>query len=67
MRGSDLILALGVAVGMIGPAASAFAEPPRRVVSMNLCTDQLAMLVAAPGQLLSVSRIARDPRVSALP
>jgi iron complex transport system substrate-binding protein len=31
---------------------------PRRVVSMNLCTDQLAMLIAAPGQLHSVSALA---------
>lgn len=28
---------------------------PQRVVSMNLCTDQLAMLLAAPGQVVSVS------------
>jgi iron complex transport system substrate-binding protein len=37
---------------------------PRRVVSMNLCTDQLAMLVAAPGQLVSVSHLANDPGIS---
>jgi iron complex transport system substrate-binding protein len=36
------------------------------VVSINLCTDQLAMLVAAPGQLVSVSRLAADPRASNL-
>ncbi|HRN83671.1 MAG TPA: ABC transporter substrate-binding protein [Hyphomicrobium sp.] len=41
--------------------------PPRRVVSMNLCTDQLAMLTAAPGQLHSVSYLARDPQSSVLP
>jgi iron complex transport system substrate-binding protein len=28
---------------------------------MNLCTDQLAILLAKPGQLVSVSRIAADP------
>ena len=39
---------------------------PRRVVSMNLCTDQLAMMLAAPGQLLSVSHLAADPRGSAM-
>jgi iron complex transport system substrate-binding protein len=42
------------------------ADRPARVVSINLCTDQLAMLLAAPGQLASVSRIALDPRVSAM-
>lgn len=39
---------------------------PKQVVSINLCTDQLAMLLAAPGQLASVSRIALDTRVSAM-
>ncbi|MCP8895141.1 ABC transporter substrate-binding protein [Shinella daejeonensis] len=39
---------------------------PRRVVSMNVCTDQLAMLVARPGQLHSVSYLASDPESSAM-
>ena len=39
---------------------------PLRVVSMNLCTDQLAMLVAGKGQLYSVSALASDPRSSAM-
>lgn len=42
------------------------AQPPKRVVSMNVCTDQLAMLVAAKGQLHSVSHLASDPNTSAL-
>lgn len=33
---------------------------------MNLCTDQLAMLVAGKGQLYSVSALASDPRSSAM-
>jgi len=41
-------------------------QQPNRVVSMNLCTDQLAMMLAAPGQLLSVSYLAADPRSSAM-
>lgn len=40
---------------------------PRRVVSMNLCTDQLAMLMAGPDQLHSVSYLARDPQSSVMP
>ena len=39
---------------------------PQRVVSMNLCTDQLAMLLAEPGQLVSVSVLAADARGSAM-
>lgn len=48
----------------LGFASAAVADAPMRVVSMNLCTDQLAMMLAAPGQLISVSRIARDPLTS---
>ncbi|MEM7731312.1 MAG: ABC transporter substrate-binding protein [Pseudomonadota bacterium] len=33
---------------------------------MNLCTDQLAMMLAGPGQLQSVSYFAADPRASAM-
>lgn len=46
------------------PGAGLWAEAPDRVVSINLCTDQLAMLLAADGQLHSVSRIASDRNVS---
>ncbi|VDC30095.1 ABC transporter substrate-binding protein [Pseudogemmobacter humi] len=42
-------------------AGSVFAGAPQRVVSISLCTDQLAMLVAAPGQLVSVTYLAVDP------
>lgn len=47
-------------------AASGASAGPSQVVSMNLCTDQLAMMLAAPGQLVSVSYIARDIRASAM-
>lgn len=51
----------------LAPNASDAAEPiPRRVVSINVCADQLAMLVAAEGQLHSVSRLAADPAGSVL-
>ena len=46
--------------------SAALADAPGRVVSINLCTDQLAMLVAAPDQLVSVSYLAFDPRGSAM-
>lgn len=49
-------------IAVAGPSVAA----PQRVVSMNLCTDQIAMLLAAPGQLISVSDLARDPRMSAM-
>jgi len=59
-----LFLAAGLLAGLALPAAAA--EPPRRVLSMNLCTDQLAMMLAAPGQLVSVSHLAQDPGASAM-
>lgn len=55
----------GIALALLWAATGALAGPSR-VVSMNLCTDQLAMLLAAPGQLASVSYIARDTRASAM-
>ena len=47
-------------------AGAAGAAPPERVVSINLCTDQLAMLLADPGQVVSVSRLATDPLSSSM-
>lgn len=55
----------GLVLALLWAAPGVFAGPSR-VVSMNLCTDQLAMLLAAPGQLISVSYIARDTRASAM-
>lgn len=39
---------------------------PSRVVSINVCSDQLAMLIAHPSQLHSVSHLARDAEMSAM-
>ncbi|MDO5604358.1 MAG: hypothetical protein Q4G25_04255 [Paracoccus sp. (in: a-proteobacteria)] len=55
-RAALLVLILG--------AGAACPSPPERVVSINLCTDQLAMLVGAEGQIRSVSWLAGDPSVS---
>lgn len=67
MRRSKSFLTTLALAGCFAGALPVLAdEAPRRVVSMNLCTDQLAMLLAAPGQLISVSRIALDPVSSAM-
>ena len=65
-RGVARALVAGAALFCAAPVAGAEvgAGGPRRVVSINLCTDQLAMMLAAEGQLVSVSRIAADPNVS---
>jgi iron complex transport system substrate-binding protein len=46
--------------------ATAKEAAPAQVMSLNVCTDQLAMLLAAPGQLVSVSELAADPGLSFL-
>ena len=62
-----VVLALVPLRGWAQPLAEPlFETPPRRVVSLNVCTDQLAMLLAAPGQLYSVSYLAANPANSAL-
>lgn len=56
-----------ILAGLLWPEAAVRADAfPERVVSMNVCTDQLAMLVARPRQLLSVSYLARDAGTSAM-
>ena len=39
---------------------------PQKIVSLNLCTDQLLMLLADPYQIASLSKIVDDPHVSLL-
>ena len=66
---SDVIRRAATAVWLVAALAAlpALAEPPRRVVSVNLCTDQLALMMATPGQVVSVTYLAADPDVSAMP
>ncbi|MEM8576842.1 MAG: ABC transporter substrate-binding protein [Pseudomonadota bacterium] len=67
MRGFRFLILMCLAGALAVPASADTPDPsPRRVVSMNLCTDQLAMLVAGPDQLISVSYLAYDPRGSAM-
>ena len=42
-------------------AAARSDAAPRRVVSLNLCTDELLLALAAPDQILSVTHLAQDP------
>jgi iron complex transport system substrate-binding protein len=46
--------------------APARADAPRRVVSLNLCADQLLLALADPAQIASVTFLARDPELSFL-
>jgi len=40
------------------------ADPPSRVVSINLCSDQLLLMLARPEQIASVSRMSLEPNSS---
>ncbi len=40
------------------------ADAPRRVVSFNVCADQLVIALADPGQIVALSPYARDPAIS---
>ena len=56
---------LALAVLLVG-MTPAWAQSPQRVVTVNLCLDQLALRLAAPGQLVGVSYLSHDPRISVL-
>jgi iron complex transport system substrate-binding protein len=49
------------AAALVMSAAPSFAATPR-IVSMNVCTDQLLLALADPGQILGLSRFSRDAR-----
>jgi len=62
---------LAVVAGLIGPVAfgaepAPSPAPAKRVVSLNLCTDQLLLALADPDQIAGLSPLARDPLLSAM-
>ncbi|MDA0367063.1 MAG: ABC transporter substrate-binding protein [Proteobacteria bacterium] len=59
-------LALAILIAGVGVVAPSHvrADPPTRVVSINLCADQLLAFLADPGVLLSVTHLSTDPSLS---
>jgi len=57
-------LALFTASSFLLAAASHAADPPRRVVSFNVCADQLAVALADPGQIAALSPHATNELLS---
>jgi iron complex transport system substrate-binding protein len=45
-------------------AGPAHAAPPQRIVSLNLCADQLVVLLAEPSRIAALSKLARDRQLS---
>ena len=48
---------------LVAPAAAETGKPAR-IVSLNLCADELVLRLADPGRVASVTWLARDPRGS---
>lgn len=60
---------LAAAWAIVVPAAAETGLPPalpRRIVSINLCTDELLMDLVAPERITAVSTIASNPALSAM-
>lgn len=70
MRRSVIALLLPATVmagcGARSPAVPAPVPHPMRVMSINLCTDQLVLALLPPGRVASVSWLARDPSGSVM-
>ncbi len=64
----NVALAAGAALvaALILFTGQARAEKPRRIASINLCTDQIAMLLAPRERIVSLSFLAADPASSAM-
>src|SRR2546430_3078118 len=60
MRRRFAVVAAIAALAVSGKAAPAATLP--RLVSMNICTDQLLLALADPSQILGLSRFSRDAR-----
>jgi len=56
-----------VFVVSLAVAATASTAAPQRIVSLNLCADELVLRLAAPDTVKSVTWLARDPVLSNVP
>jgi iron complex transport system substrate-binding protein len=60
MRAFAFVSAISLAVAGTAQAA------PTRVASLNLCTDELLLMLGDPGQIVSVTHLAQQPAESGL-
>lgn len=59
-----MIVRLFIAALAFVLASAALADSPRRIVSTNVCADQLALVLAGRERVVSVSRLAIEPQIS---
>ena len=57
---------LAIALLVLGAGAAKAADAPRRVVSFNLCADQLVLALADKDQIAGLSPYAADPALSVM-
>lgn len=62
---AGLFAAIVSALGVAAPSAHAD-TPPKRIVSFNLCADQLLLALADPGQIAGLSPYALNPLLSVM-
>ncbi len=65
MRGGFTVLVFSAALAALAGTGEALAEPPRRIVSLNLCTDQLLIDLVPRERIEAVSFLATDRTLSA--
>ncbi|QDL96942.1 ABC transporter substrate-binding protein [Rhodopseudomonas palustris] len=53
-----------ISLGVIGLLSSPVFAAPKRIASINMCTDQLLIALADPEQIMGLGPYARDPRLS---
>jgi iron complex transport system substrate-binding protein len=65
-RSAGLMRVVALLAGALGIGAgvAAAADPLPRIMSLNVCTDQLVMLLAEPEQIVSLSDLSSDPQLS---
>jgi iron complex transport system substrate-binding protein len=66
LHGALIAAALLAGGAAFAQPAAAQKVPPQRIVSLNVCTDQLLILLAPREHIAAVSYLARDPEVSML-
>ena len=67
MRALPVIAIAALALlGAAPPPQSPSPVAPKRVVSLNMCADQLLVALADPGQIVALTEWARDPELSSV-